>query len=47
MTEKQIRRYTSPRIETGPHFPDGGDFRVLFLNTNSYSVGVANGDIMI
>ena len=42
MTEERIGRYLSPRIEIGPHFPGGGDFRVLFLNTNPYSVGVVN-----
>ena len=42
MIEKQIGRYLSPKIETGPRFPGEGDFRVLFLNTNPYSVGVVN-----
>ena len=42
MIGRQIGRYLSPRIETGPYFSGGGDFRVLFLNTNPYSVGVVN-----
>jgi len=40
--EERIERYLPPRVEIGPHFPGRGDFRVLFLNTNPYSVGVAN-----
>lgn len=35
-------RYLSPKIEIGPCFPGEGDFRVLFLNTNPYGVGVVN-----
>ncbi len=40
--KEQAGRYLSPRIEIGPHFPGAGDFRVLFLNTNIYNVGIAN-----
>lgn len=42
MIEKQVGRYLSPKIEIGPNFPGKGDFRVLFLNTNPYNVGVVN-----
>jgi radical SAM superfamily enzyme YgiQ (UPF0313 family) len=42
MKGEQVERYISPRIETGPYFPGRGDFRVLFLNTNPYRVGVVN-----
>ncbi|MCD6371742.1 MAG: radical SAM protein [Candidatus Aenigmarchaeota archaeon] len=42
MIEQQIGRYLSAKIEISPYFSGTGDFRVLFLNTNPYSVGVVN-----
>lgn len=35
-------RYISPRLEVGPQFSETGDFKILFLNTNIYKIGIAN-----